>query len=334
MSRRFAFSLLVLSTVFAAPIVRAQDPDPAEVRAAAAAAWSRQNWAEASAKYGQVVASEPENGQAWHRLGYALHVQGKLDEALPAHQRATRFPQFAAVGAYNAACVHALKGDAEAAFEWLDKAASFGMGDVAQLEGDADLKSLRDDDRWQKVLARFEENGDRPQLQAFAQTTERTRSRVAWFSGNGGAGQLTIEHGPVLWNDAFAELVASPRAIGTRWRFGSDFWTSLDTSVPLQIGEVEVPAGYYYLTLVQPEAGRFVLGLHDAAAVRKAHMDASQAAQLEGGIEVPLAHHADERATDKLSIAVQLDEGRDRGHLRIALGPHRLDAPVTAKLAQ
>ena len=133
---------------------------------------------------------------------------------------------------------------------------------------------------------------------------------------------------------AFAELVASPRAIGTRWRFGSDFWTSLDTSVPLQIGEVEVPAGYYYLTLVQPEAGHFVLGLHDAAAVRKAHMDASQAAQLEGGIEVPLAHHADERATDKLSIAVQLDEGRDRGHLRIALGPHRLDAPVTAKLAQ
>lgn len=58
------------------------------------------------------------------------------------------------VGRYNLACKHALAGERDAAFAWLDKAIAVGFGAVDTMEKDPDLVSLRGDARWPGVVAR------------------------------------------------------------------------------------------------------------------------------------------------------------------------------------
>src|SRR6185503_4769990 len=88
-------------------------------------------------------------------------------------------------------------------------------------------------------------------VQAFAQNIERRNSRVAWFGKKGGAGQIAIDYSPVPWQDKYEKAAGSAEMQGKKWRLGADFWTRLDTSVDMKLGGVEVPAGYYYLTLEQ-----------------------------------------------------------------------------------
>ena len=104
-----------------------------------------------------ILERQPGQPMATYYLGYALHMQGKLDAALPYHVKASAFR--GAIGyssAYNAACVHAQKGRIDAAFEWLDKSVAKGFKDKANLAGDSDLKALHEDPRWAKLLKRLD----------------------------------------------------------------------------------------------------------------------------------------------------------------------------------
>jgi hypothetical protein len=114
-----------------------------------------QKWAEAAAMYERRTAADPDDAQAWYRLGYCLHALGRLDAAIPAHEKASRLPGTRANGAYNLACAHALRGDADAAFAALDRALDAGFRDGRQLANDADLASLRGDSRWPSRAARL-----------------------------------------------------------------------------------------------------------------------------------------------------------------------------------
>ncbi|MCK6447561.1 MAG: tetratricopeptide repeat protein [Planctomycetes bacterium] len=111
-------------------------------------------WAEAATAYRARIAAHPDDGQAWHHLGYALHVQGELDAAIEAHRRASEFPAQRAPSLYNLACAQALKGDAEAAFHALDGALAAGFRDATLLSNDSDLASLRGDPRFAACVAR------------------------------------------------------------------------------------------------------------------------------------------------------------------------------------
>ena len=55
---------------------------------------------------------------------------------------------------YNVACIYALAGQPEAALTCLAKAIQNGFGHWEWLEHDSDLASLRDDPRFQAILAR------------------------------------------------------------------------------------------------------------------------------------------------------------------------------------
>ena len=57
---------------------------------------------------------------------------------------------------YNAACSWALAGQAANAFQDLDQATQAGWHDVAHLKADADLASLRTDQRWQPLVRKME----------------------------------------------------------------------------------------------------------------------------------------------------------------------------------
>ena len=98
------------------------------------------------------TAANPGEGASWFYLGYAQHAQGKLEEAIPAHERAAGFAQLTTLAGYNAACAHARLGHIDQGLAWLGKAIAAGYGDRNQLETDNDLASLRADPRFATLL--------------------------------------------------------------------------------------------------------------------------------------------------------------------------------------
>lgn len=287
----------------------------------------------AAAAWKKVTDADPKEGQAWQLLGYSLHVAGKLDEALPAHKKAAEFPRFKGIASYNIACVHALKGETDAAFQWLETCVGAGFGDLAQLQGDSDFDSLRKDPRYAKIEAAVKAKGaGGAAVQVFAQTVARKNTRAAWFSRSGSPGQIAIDWSPVPWQADYESKLGKAELQGKKWRLGADFWTRLDTTFDLHFGAVTVPAGYWYLTLEQRSADTFVLAFHDPVAVRKLKLDAFMANKLQGGIEVVLKH-ANGDVANELSLEVAMaGQSQNEGTVTIAFGPHVLAAPFTVKL--
>ncbi|MFG0326481.1 MAG: tetratricopeptide repeat protein [Phycisphaerales bacterium JB037] len=115
-------------------------------------AWQAQDYEGAIEPLRQVVKEQPGNGQAWFQLGYALHVTGEYEQAIPIHKKAAEFPQARPTALYNLACAYALTDKADKAFKTLHSAAKFGMRDVQLIEQDSDLESLRGDERWDEFL--------------------------------------------------------------------------------------------------------------------------------------------------------------------------------------
>lgn len=334
MSRlHLAASLLGLSLALTAT---GQDPsattDTNQVRRAANAAVESGDYAAAAEGFRKLTVLQPKDAQAWHMLGYSLHAGGKLDEALPAHLEAAKFPTTAGPASYNVACVHALQGRADEAFTWLDKAVERGFDDVELLAKDTDLASLREDPRFTKLTEALKATPS-ARMMAFAQTTERRSSRVAWFGAKGSPGQISLDYAPVAWNDEYEAAVGTDKLKGRKWRLGADFWTTLDNSMPLVLGEVAVPAGYWYLTLEQRDAETFVLALHDPVEVKKQKLDPVFADRLQGGIEVPLAHATGGEKAEQLEIRIApVGRSRTQGSLTIRYGGHELSAPVQMKI--
>ena len=337
--QRTSWSGLVFALSLLAPAF-AQNAEPAvdqkQLRNTAQAAVRSGDSATAIASFKKLTEIDPKDAQAWHMLGYSLHMAGKLDEALPVHKKAAEFPATAPVATYNVACVYALQGKTDEAFAWLDKAIAVGFDQTDQLEIDTDMDSLRKDPRFEKVQKAMAAAGDsKPnKVQVFAQTVERKLARVAWFDKKGSPGQIAIDYSPVQWQEKYDDAVA--KMVGKKWRFGADCWTSLDTSVPLQIGGVEVPAGYYYLTLEQRDPGAFLLALHDANEVKKQRIDPFQADRLKSvGIEVKLEHGKAEKQFDRLDVGIHVEKGSlDHGTFAVYFGGHALTAPVAMQVGK
>lgn len=327
-----AFLLLPLALAPRLLSQQANPADPKVLRREADAAVQSGDFATAAARFRKLTESVPQDGAAWHMLGYCLHASGKLDEALPIHVKAAGFPAVAPTASYNVACVHARRGRVDEAFQWLDKAVGLGFGDTDLLAKDSDLASLRGDARF-AALEKAVANNAAVTLQVFAQTTERRSSRVVWFGNGGSPGQVAIDYCPVAWQEGITALVTDGSLRGRKWRLGGDFWTTLDTSIELQFGAVHVPAGYYYLTLEQRAATSYVLALHDAAAVKKLRLDPVYADRLVGGLEVPLTHKAKPEKAQQLELELTLRPGtKSDGALAIRYGDHELATPVTMKV--
>jgi adenylate cyclase len=98
---------------------------------------------------------EPGDGRALHlgavtaaKLGDAARARALSERALTA-----RPDEFAT--AYNLACAFAILGDRERALELLDRATQRGRGNLAWIEQDPDLDSLRGDPRFETIVDRL-----------------------------------------------------------------------------------------------------------------------------------------------------------------------------------
>ena len=84
----------------------------------------------------------------------AKYAAKEYREALDLTRKAFAIGEPGVLDFYNGACVAALAGEADQAFEYLNKAVGAGMvGPEWDLDGDSDLASLKSDSRWEEVKA-------------------------------------------------------------------------------------------------------------------------------------------------------------------------------------
>ena len=147
------FSLLLVVT--SCGVLTAQPPAnvPPELVAMLQKARSlvgQQQFSEAEQLLEDATKKFQERPAAWYLLGYAHHAQKEYDKAMKAYERALALSNGKAPGTlYNMACLHALRGETDQAFERLDEAIAAGFQDFVQLQSDADLSNLKLDPRFQ-----------------------------------------------------------------------------------------------------------------------------------------------------------------------------------------
>ena len=152
--RRPPFFALIAVLLTCAFVQSQEKPDPRKLQEAAIRAFEKRDYAAAEKALRALTVAQPEEGEAWYRLGYVLHQQGKLKEARSAHLKAvTKFERRAPLAAYNIACVDAREGRKDQAIEWLQKAAKLGFIDWRHAQRDSDLEGLRGDPRLAAVIA-------------------------------------------------------------------------------------------------------------------------------------------------------------------------------------
>jgi hypothetical protein len=102
-----------------------------------------------------VTEREPTNTRAWRLLGTARQQAKQLDAAIAAYQKAVEVGQDP-TATYNIAVVHAIRKDADRAFEWLAKAKA-AKYDMSAMEVDTNLADFRKDSRYAALVPRPED---------------------------------------------------------------------------------------------------------------------------------------------------------------------------------
>jgi hypothetical protein len=173
-----------------------------------------------------------------------------------------------------------------------------------------------------------------PPIVAFgSDSPERGTTRVGFWNTrkNMGAGQFAIDYGRPVWKKDYEDAAKFDQMTkGHVYRLGSNFWTTLDTDMPLTIGGTTVPAGLWYLGLQRSADGAtWSLVFIDPAKARAAHVDASEIERA------PISYKAQmtvEQAADmkeKLTIDLIFQRANPKDvTLRVGWGKLQLSAPV------
>jgi hypothetical protein len=99
----------------------------------------------------------PDVGRGWALRGYSVHAQGRWDEALEFHMRASEFPELKWTGLYRAGLAHARLGQVDEAFELLTEVKEGGEFEVTQADLDPAATALRVDPRYPGLFPSAEE---------------------------------------------------------------------------------------------------------------------------------------------------------------------------------
>ena len=107
---------------------------------------------EAIINFEQLRGASSQDGDQWYKVGSRLLGLRDFDRAVFALTQAVEHLGYRGASAkYNLACTYALKGDREAALDWLEKSVNVGFDDSDRLHQDPDIASLRGESRFKKI---------------------------------------------------------------------------------------------------------------------------------------------------------------------------------------
>jgi len=157
MIRMSAVVLILWISVHFPFIASAQENDPLaymELLQKARQLTSEKKWSDAARAWEQVKDQNPVQGEYWAQLAQAYYSDAAYEKAIEAYKKQLSLGfGFLPNAAYNIACCFALKGDREEALTWLEKSFAMGFRSYQIAQKDEDLKSLRSDPRFVKIVA-------------------------------------------------------------------------------------------------------------------------------------------------------------------------------------
>lgn len=173
-------------------------------------------------------------------------------------------------------------------------------------------------------------------LQSFGGTVdERGSTRIALYDQARQAvvGEYAINYGRPVWKAEYAQQI-DQMTEGKTWRLGNNFWTTLDTNLPLELAGVKVPVGSYYLAVRRSADGsNWKLAFLNPEAVRQHRIDAFDVSKAPVAFTAPLKFSKTEKNAQKLTIVLDRDKAHPgQGQLLIEWGNLQLSAPVKAQL--
>ena len=131
--------------------------DIASLARKASALMANESFVEAAKAFEKVTELDPDRGDAWFGYGYCLHMSGQLDEAIVAHKKAAKYPEFEGIATYNLACALSMQNKLNQSLDALEKAISSGFGDLNQIQGDSDLGNVRENERYKKLIEQLKD---------------------------------------------------------------------------------------------------------------------------------------------------------------------------------
>ena len=168
---------------------------------------------------------------------------------------------------------------------------------------------------------------------------DRASARVLYWNTklDGSAGQLAIDYGRPVWKKDYQDPAKfDAMTKGKVWRMGSNFWTLLDTSLPLKISGKQVQPGYYFLGLRRSADGaEWSLAFIDPAKVRAARLDGFEVQKAKVEFETPVTVKKAAAITQKLTITLSYPkETPTQVTMKVAWGNFVATAPIEVTLAK
>ncbi|HSF24416.1 MAG TPA: DUF2911 domain-containing protein [Blastocatellia bacterium] len=184
------------------------------------------------------------------------------------------------------------------------------------------------------VLLAQDAQKPKPKVGSFgSDSPERGTTRVGYWNleKNMGIGQFAIDYGRPVWRKEYEDTAKFDEMTkGKVYRLGSNFWTTLDTDMPLKIAGKTVPIGSWYLGLHRSGDGAtWSLAFIDPAKARAAHVDASEIERAPVEFKIPITTDPAGEMKEKLTIdLVRQKENLKNVTLRIGWGKIQLSAPI------
>jgi hypothetical protein len=168
---------------------------------------------------------------------------------------------------------------------------------------------------------------------------ERASARVLYWNQktDSAAGEFAIDYGRPGWKKDYEDPAKfDTMTKGKVWRMGSNFWTVLDTSLPLRIGGRSVRVGEYYLGLRRSADGAdWSLAFVDPVRVRRARLDGFEIGKAAVEFEAPMSFEKASSEVEKLTITLSYSkENPKQVTLRVAWGNLALTAPIEVSLPE
>jgi hypothetical protein len=189
------------------------------------------------------------------------------------------------------------------------------------------------------AVVQAQNNKPRPKIGAFgSDSPERGTTRVGYWDNekNMGAGQFAIDYGRPVWRKEYDDTANFDKITkGKVYRLGSNFWTTLDTDMPLTIAGKSIPAGSWYLGLHRSEDGAtWSLVFIDPVKARGAHIDASEIERAPIAYKTAMTVEQPSESKEKLTIDLIFQKGNLKDvTLRIGWGKMQLSAPIVVPMS-
>jgi len=173
-----------------------------------------------------------------------------------------------------------------------------------------------------------------PPIVAFgSDSPERGTTRVGFWNTkkDKGAGQFAIDYGRPVWKKDYEDTAKfDAMTKGNVYRLGSNFWTTLDSDMPLNIAGTQIPAGLWYLGLHRSQDGAtWTLVFIDPMKARAEHVDASEISRAPIAYKAAMTLEQATESKDKLTIDLVFKRANPKNvTLRIGWGKLQLSAPV------